>query len=234
SRKHEGIERYARLVHGHGSGHVQVMENGAILECDALAGQKTGYFFDQRPNRSWVGSLCEGRAVLDLFAYVGAFAVQALKAGAAHVTSVDASQSALHWASRNVARLGAENRWEAIRGDMPRVLHDLGQQKRRFDIVICDPPAFVKSRSKRQAGLRGYQGLARSCAALVRAEGLLCAASCSGLIDMDEFRLATLKGIREAGRSAQIVHVGEAGADHPWLPSMPETRYLKFMAWRLD
>ncbi len=234
SRRHEGIDRYARLVHGRGSGQVQVVENGAVLNCDALTGQKTGYFYDQRPNRTWVGKLCAGREVLDLFAYVGAFAVQALQGGARHVTSVDASQTALDWACRNVARLGAETSWEGIRGDVPRILQELGEQKRRFDIVICDPPAFVKSRSKRQAGLRGYQRLARSCATLVRPGGLLCTASCSGLISLDEFRLATLKGIREAGRSAQIVHVGEAGADHPWLPAMPEMRYLKFMAWRLD
>ncbi len=234
SRRHEGLTSEARVVYGEGDGKVAARENGALLHCDALHGQKTGFFYDQRPNRVWVGRLCAGKQVLDLFSYVGAFAVQALAAGADSVTSVDASKQALDWAERNVAACQGRNRWHRVRSDVMPFLRDMQREGGRFEVVVCDPPAFVKSRDKRRSGLIGYQRLAAGCAPLVASGGLLCAASCSGLVGMEEFRKATLAGIRQAGRAAQVVYTGGAGADHPWLPTMPETRYLKFIAFRLD
>ena len=234
SRRHEGLAQYARLMRGDGDGVVTAMEDGIAMRCHALEGQKTGYFYDQRPNRRWIGAHCQGRRVLDLFSYVGAFAVQALQGGASEVVSVDASATALDWARQNIAAAGYAQRWQGMKGDVTQQLRQMAEEKQRFDIVICDPPAYVKSRQKVRQGLQGYQHLATHACHLLKAGGMFCAASCSGLVSMEDFRRATVAGIRQAGRAAQLVHEAGAGADHPWLPAMPETRYLKFITFMLD
>jgi len=234
SRRHEGLEQYSRVISGNGNGIVTAVEGKADMRCHALEGQKTGYFYDQRPNRHWTGSHAGGRRVLDLFSYVGAFAVQALQGGAREVISVDASATALDWAEHNIAAAGHAMRWQGMQGDVLKLLRTMAEEKQRFDIVICDPPAYVKNRQKIKQGLQGYQHLAGHACRLLKPGGMLCAASCSGLVSMQDFRRATVAGIRQAGRAAQVIHEGGAGADHPWLPTMPETRYLKFIAFMLD
>jgi len=234
SRRYEGLESYSKVWKGSGNGIVTANEAGIPMQCHALEGQKTGYFYDQRPNREWIGRLCKGRRVLDLFAYVGAFAVKALEHEASEVVSLDASEAALGWAKRNVGAAGFGDRWQGVQVDIMRALPEMAAKGERFDVVICDPPAFVKSRNRLKEGLRGYQKLAMEATRLVKPGGIFCAASCSGLVGSDDFRKATVAGIREAGRGAQIVYEGGAGADHPWLPAMPETRYLKFLGMFLD
>jgi len=234
SRLHEGLEQHAVRLKGAGDGIVTAREGELALQGDALHGQKTGYFYDQRPNRQWVAAHCAGRRVLDLFSYVGAFAAHALAGGAHEVVSVDASATAMDWAHRNLACLPQAARWRGIKGDVTRTLKQMGDARERFDIVICDPPAYVKNRRKLEQGLRGYQQLAMHAARVLRQGGMLCAASCSGVVPMEAFRRATQQGIRQAGRGACIVYEGGAGADHPWLPAMPETRYLKFITFMLD
>lgn len=234
SRVHEGLECGAERLQGMGDGVVTAMEGGLRFQCDALHGQKTGFFYDQRPNREWVAKHGKQRRVLDLFAYVGAFAAPLLRAGASAVVSVDASASALAWAQRNIAQLPEKSSWEGVKGDVLQTLKRLADEGERFDVVICDPPAYVKNRRKLEQGLRGYQRLAQHACRLLRQGGMFCAASCSGLVSMEMFRRASLQGIRQAGRGARVVYEGGAGADHPWLPSMPETRYLKFVAFMLD
>ncbi len=234
ARRLEGLDARTRHVRGKGDGVVTAHECGLPMRCHALEGQKTGYFYDQRPNRRWIGAHCADRRVLDLFAYVGAFAAQALRGGAASVTSVDASAPALDFARLNMEQNGFAERWQGIRADVMHWLQAAVADNARFDTVVCDPPAFVKSRARRQQGLRGYRKLARLAAGVTAPGGMLALASCSGLVSEDEFRKACLHGLREAGRSGIIVHVGCAGADHPWLPAMPETRYLKFLVLMLD
>lgn len=234
SRQHEALEAYTRVWRGEGEGEVTAMEGGLPMRCHALAGQKTGYFYDQRPNRAWIGRHCRDKRVLDLFAYVGAFAQASLAGGAAEVVSVDTSAPALDWARRNIEAVGHAGRWQGIAADVSKALADMAARGERFDIVISDPPAYVKSRAKLRQGLRGYTRLAEEATRLVKPGGMLCAASCSGLVGMDDFRKATVQGVKAAGRGAQIVYEGGAGADHPWLPAMPETRYLKFSAMMLD
>ncbi len=234
SRRLDGLNEYARLACGEGDGLVTADEHGLPMRCHALEGQKTGYFYDQRPNRGWIGGASRGRRVLDLFAYVGAFAAQALRGGAREVVSMDASQQALAFAEENIRAAGFADRWRGVRADIMKALPELAADGERFDIVICDPPAFAKSRASLARGLRGYQRLARDAARLVAPGGMLALASCSGLVGEDDFRKACMRGIREAGRGGGIVHVGCAGADHPWQPAMPETRYLKFFVWILD
>jgi len=234
ARDYEHLPRYARYAHGEGDGTVHAEENGLAFRCNALSGQKTGYFFDQRPNRAFVAQQAAGRSVLDLFSYVGSFSVQALAAGANRVVSVDASEEAVAQTAHNVRAIGGEARWQGHCKDVMAELGALFDAGERFDIVICDPPAFVKSRKQIKNGLTGYQKLNRMAARLVAPGGLLCAASCSGLVDEENFIRHVAMGIREAGRRGRIVQQGGAGADHPWLPAMPESRYLKFVTLQLD
>ncbi len=234
SRLLEGLPLDSYIARGDGDGSVAAVEGGIELRCNALTGQKTGYFYDQRPNRAWMRRIARDRRVLDLFAYVGAFALQALAGGAREVVSVDSSETALSCAEANIRASAPSGRWRPIRADVLKLLPQLIEEGERFEIVICDPPAYVKSRARKQQGLRGYRKLARETARLVAPGGMLALASCSGLVSEDEFRKACLHGIREAGRAGSIVHVGGAGPDHPWNPAMPETRYLKFFVFMLD
>ena len=234
SRKLEGLPLETRIARGDGDGEIVADEGGLRMLGHALEGQKTGYFYDQRPNRAWIGAHCREARVLELFSYVGAFAARALAGGAASVTSVDASARALDYARRNMEANGLAERWQCVEADVMEWLPRAIAERQRHDVVICDPPAFVKSRARLKQGLRGYQKLARLAAGVTAPGGMLALASCSGLVSEDDFRKACLRGVREAGRAGQIVHVGCAGADHPWLPAMPETRYLKFHVWILD
>lgn len=233
-RELEGLERYSRVGRGSGTGEIVAVEAGVAMHADALHGQKTGYFFDQRPNRAWLAPLARDKRVLDLFSYVGAFAAQALRGGAAEVVSVDASQAALDFAGRNMQELGAAEHWQGICADIMQWLPQQIEAGARYDVVICDPPAFVKSRKLLRQGLSGYQRVNKLAARLVAPGGILCSASCSGLVSSDDLRKSVGAGLREAGRAAQIIYEGGAGPDHPWLPAMPETRYLKFLAMVLD
>jgi len=233
-RKLEGLENYTRVHSGDGTGEIVAVEHGVAMHAHALEGQKTGYFFDQRPNRAWLAPLTKGKRVLDLFSYVGAFSAQALQAGAAEVVSVDASQAALKYAERNMNELGAAERWQGVCADVMKWIPEQIAAGERFDVVVCDPPAFVKSRKLLREGLAGYQKVNKLAARLVAPGGILCSASCSGLVSSDDLRKSVSMGLREAGRSARIIYEGGAGADHPWLPAMPETRYLKFFAMVLD
>lgn len=234
SRLHEGLEMFNRVYSGDGDGSLIADEGGTAMHCHALDGQKTGYFYDQRPNRAWISALSNNKRVLDLFCYVGAFSVQALKGGASQVVSIDASQTALDYAGHNIEQAGLTTGWQARCADVMKELQSMDENKERFDIVICDPPAFVKNRKKMQEGLRGYERLMERATRLVAPGGMLCAASCSGLVGPDDFRKSVNAGIRNAGRKAQVVYEGGAGGDHPWSPSMPETRYLKFLGLMLD
>ncbi len=145
-----------------------VEEGGVRFPVDPLAGQKTGWFFDQRPNRDRVAALATGGRVLDLFAHTGAFGLRCAAAGAEQVLLVDSSAAALHQAEMAAAGNGLAGRVAVRRGDAFEVMQELGAAGERFDLVVCDPPAFAKSRKDAAAGLRAYGRMARLAAELVR------------------------------------------------------------------
>ncbi|MDX8389862.1 MAG: class I SAM-dependent rRNA methyltransferase [Mariprofundaceae bacterium] len=234
SRELEGLNQYAKVAVGDGDGLITAVEGGASLHCHALSGQKSGYFYDQRPNRSWIANHVDGKRVLDLFSYVGAFAVQSLQAGASEVVSIDASESALAFAEENVKTLDASSRWQGVKADVMHVLADMQAGGEKFDVVICDPPAFVKGRKQMKSGLAGYEKLNTMASRLVSPGGILCSASCSGLVTFDEFRKVMGRSLRAGGHRAHTLYEGSAGVDHPSLPAMAETRYLKFMALHVE
>ncbi len=216
---------------------IPVPMNGAIYMADVMGGQKTGLFFDQRPNHAFAAKLARGGAVLDVFSHVGGFSLAALASGAASALAVDGSAPALELAASGAAATGVADRFETRQGDAFAVLEDLGTQGAQFDLVVCDPPAFAPAKASLEAGLRAYERVARLAAPLVRDGGYLVVCSCSHAADLKRFRDSSARGIGRGlgagARRAQLVHTGFAGPDHPLLPQLAESGYLKSLVFHL-
>ncbi len=208
--------------------------NGASYMADLTGGQKTGLFYDQRPNHAFAAKLVHpGARVLDVFSHVGGFGLAMLAGGAAHAVSVDGSAAALELAAKGAEVSGFADRFQTRQGDAFDVLAKLGEEGAEFDVVICDPPAFAPSKQALDAGLRAYERIARLAAPLVKPGGYLGLCSCSHAADLGRFRDASSRGIGRAGRRAQLIHTGFAGPDHPQLPQLAESGYLKAVFYRL-
>ncbi len=208
--------------------------NGATYMADLTGGQKTGLFYDQRPNHAFAARLVHPDAqVLDVFSHVGGFGLAMLAGGAAQALSVDGSAAALDLATKGAEASGYADRFQIRQGDAFDVLTQLGEEGAQFDVVICDPPAFAPSKQALDAGLRAYERIARLAAPLVKSGGYLGLCSCSHAADLGRFRDASSRGIGRAGRQAQLIHTGFAGPDHPQLPQLAESGYLKAVFYRL-
>ncbi len=229
----EGLSEETVMLRGTLDAPVPVPMNGAIYMADLLGGQKTGLFFDQRPNHAFAASLARGARVLDVFSHVGGFGLAALAGGAASVLAVDGSAPALELAGQGAQATGVAERFTTRKGDAFDVLSALADTGAQFDVVVCDPPAFAPSKQALDAGLRAYERVARLAAPLVAPGGYLGLCSCSHAVDLVRFRTACSRGIGRAGRSAQIIHTGFAGPDHPILPELAESGYLKALFYRL-
>jgi 23S rRNA (cytosine1962-C5)-methyltransferase len=231
----EGLAEEMAVVRGKApAGPVPVPMNGAVYMADLMGGQKTGLFFDQRPNHAFAARLARGARVLDVFSHVGGFALAALAGGAEQALAVDASGPALALAGQGAEASGFAGRFATRQGDAFEVLEALGAEGARFDLVICDPPAFAPAKPALEAGLRAYERIARLAAPLVAPGGYLILCSCSHAADLQAFRNASARGIGRGGRRGQIIHTGFAGPDHPVLPQLAESSYLKALAFRLD
>jgi 23S rRNA (cytosine1962-C5)-methyltransferase len=234
SRVLEGLPEETVLLQGTVSGPVPVPMNGAVYMADLLGGQKTGLFYDQRPNHAFAARLAKGARVLDVFAHVGGFGLAALAGGAASALAVDASAAALDLASKGAAASGFADLFTTRQGDAFAVMEALAADGAQFDLVICDPPAFAPAKPALEAGLRAYERLAKLAAPLVAPGGYLVLCSCSHAADLQAFRTASIRGIGRGGRTSQILHTGFAGPDHPQLPQLAESGYLKALVFRLD
>ena len=223
-RELEGLPSYAQAV-GEVPDPVEIDEGGARFAVSLTAGQKTGWFFDQRDNRDALARYVPGRSVLDVFSYVGGWAVRALKAGAASAAAVDSSAPALEGARGNAALNGVT--LETIQGEALETLRALRQQNRRFDVVVVDPPALIKRKKDLEAGLGHYGALNRAALELVGADGILVSCSCSHPLEMDALQRILLRESRATGRRLSILEQRSQSADHPVHPAIPETRYLK-------
>ncbi|HKW55018.1 MAG TPA: class I SAM-dependent rRNA methyltransferase [Stellaceae bacterium] len=230
----EGLEPERRLAKGEIDGPIELVENGARFLADPREGQKTGWFFDQRDNRRFVAGLSTGARVLDLYCYAGGFAIAAAQAGADAVLALDRSESALALAAQSAEINGVGERCRFQRADAFGELSRLVAQGERFDVVIADPPAFVKSKKDLGPGLRGYRKLARLSATLVAQGGVLFIASCSHNVEPPDFAEAVRRGLEDAGRSGRILRSAGAAPDHPVHPWLPESAYLKAQALVLD
>ncbi|WP_103334152.1 RSP_2647 family RNA methyltransferase [Pseudotabrizicola formosa] len=234
SRSLEGLAEEVVVVRGAVDGPLTVPMNGALYMADLVGGQKTGLFYDQRPNHAFAARLARGARVLDVFAHVGGFGLACLAAGAESALSVDGSAPALALAAQGAAAMGVEARFATRQGDAFDVLEALGAEGAQFDLVICDPPSFAPAKPALEAGLRAYERVARLAAPLVAPGGYLVLCSCSHAADLASFRNASGRGIGRGGRRAQLIHTGFAGPDHPMLPQLAESGYLKALTFRLD
>jgi 23S rRNA (cytosine1962-C5)-methyltransferase len=206
---------------------VIIEEGGARFEVDLKGGQKTGFYFDQRENRTTVGRLASRRRVLDCFSYTGGFAIHCARGGATHVLAVDDSAPALDGLTENVRLNSLEGRVDTVRGNAFEVLRDLDGKKERFDLVILDPPAFVKKKSQLKAGLAGYRDINRAGMKLLNQGGFLVTCSCSQNLHFEDFHNVLRQAARSVGRRFRILHSLTQAPDHPILQAMPETQYLK-------
>ena len=212
---------------------VMVPMNGAHYAADLTGGQKTGLFYDQRPNHAFAARLSEGADVLDVFSHVGGFGLAALAGGAKSALCVDGSAPALALAELGAKDAGFGDKMSTRKGDAFDVLEALGKDGAQYDIVICDPPAFAPGKAKLEVGLRAYERLAKMAAPLVKEGGYLVLCSCSNAADLGKFRFACTRGIGRADRAGSLIHTGFAGPDHPLMPQLAESGYLKALFYRL-
>ncbi len=214
---------------------IRFLENGMRFTADVIHGQKTGFFLDQRDNRSLVRRLSRGRRVLNLFSFNGGFSIAAGLGGASHVTSVDIAAPAIeaadaHWLNNDLAG-GLHS---GIAGDVFEFLETATQAKRTWDFVICDPPSFAPSESTKATALNAYSRLAQLAAKATAAGGLLALASCSSHISHDDFLHSSGEAVGKARRKAILLADCGLPVDHPSPLAMPELRYLKFLLFKLD
>ena len=224
ARRQEGLAEGVALLFGTDAT-VEVAEGGVRFPVDPLGGQKTGWYFDQRPNRDRVAALAKDARVLDVFCHVGAFGLRCALAGASDVTLVDSSASTLAQAEIAATLNGIADAVHIRRDDAFDAMAALAGE--RFDIVVCDPPAFARSRKDADAGLRAYGRMARLAAPLVASGGFLFVASCSYHAPVEAWSAQIAFGLHRARREGRILFTGGAGPDHPVHPHLPESAYLK-------
>ncbi len=221
----EGLPSYVETARGTMPDLLEVEENGVRFRVPALTGQKTGWFFDQAANRRALLKYVEGRRVLDVFSYLGAWGLSAARAGASEVTCVDSSASALELLEASAKDNSLDV--STIKGDAFDVLEKLHEERRKFDVVIIDPPAFIKRKKDIPKGEAAYRRLNQLAMQLLDRDGILVSCSCSYHLESDQLLGAINKAGRHVSRFVQVVETGGQAADHPLHPAIPETRYLK-------
>ena len=227
----EGLDSRVETVHGTLPESLTIDEGGLRFTVPATGGQKTGWFFDQRPNRDRLTRYCAERRVLDLFSYVGAWGLRAAAAGASEVLCVDSSAPALEALEANAVANSLAG-VTTVRGDAFEVLRALRDAGERFDTVVVDPPALVKKRKDHKAGSEAYRRLNRLSLQLLAPGGTLLSSSCSFHFSRDDLRIAVERAARQADVEIQLLEQGTAGPDHPVHPAMAETDYLKCLVFR--
>lgn len=231
-RELEGLHNYVEVI-GRVPETVDLEENGVRFRVSVQAGQKTGWFYDQRENRARLARYVKGLRVLDLFSYVGGWGVQAAAFGAGEVVCVDASQDALANVAVNAGLNQLGDKVQTRKGDAFDVLRELREAREHFDVVVLDPPAFIKRKKDTKAGLEAYQRINQQAMQVLAKDGILVSASCSYHLDAAQLQQAVLSAARHLDRSVQILERGRQGADHPAHAAIPETEYLKALYCRV-
>ncbi|BFM09131.1 class I SAM-dependent rRNA methyltransferase [Halioxenophilus aromaticivorans] len=206
---------------------IEIVENNTRFWVPVHTGQKTGWFYDHRESRAYLQRLVKGKRVLDVFSYIGGWGVQALVAGAGEAMCVDASSQALDWVQANAELNGVADRISALEGKAQPGLKALLEAGEKFDVVVMDPPAFIKRKKDQKSGEAAYYHLNELAMRLLDKNGILVSGSCS--MHLPRARLTELlrSSSRHLDRQLQIFHQGGQGADHPVHPAIPETEYLK-------
>ena len=212
----------------------EIRENGVYYAVDVENGQKTGFFLDQKYNRLAVARLAKGKRVLDCFTHTGSFALNAAMGGAAHVTAVDVSASAIEMARQNARRNGLEDRMDFITADVFDLLPELAAQgKAPYDFIILDPPAFTKSRKTVDSAQRGYKEINLRALKLLPRGGYFATASCSHFMPSELFVKMLRSAALDAGVELRQIEARQQAPDHPILWNVPETDYLKFYIFQV-
>ncbi|MCP5208720.1 MAG: class I SAM-dependent rRNA methyltransferase [Hahellaceae bacterium] len=226
-RESEGLSSYVEVVHGDPGEWLSLTENGVKFQVPTTGGQKTGWFYDHRLNRARLKDYVQGKRVLDLFSYAGGWGVQAACFGAESVVAVDSSELALNMLMKNAALNGVQEKVQTIQGDVFNVLKAMLDSEQRFDVVIADPPAFIPRRKDLKSGEQAYSRLNQQALRLLEHDGILVSASCSMHLSTEKLVDIVRSAGRHVDRNMQVLEVGAQGADHPVLPAVPETSYLK-------
>jgi 23S rRNA (cytosine1962-C5)-methyltransferase len=227
----EGLEPYVRAAKGEIPTRLAIEEGGERYFADPAGGQKTGWYYDQRDNRAFMSMLAKNRSVLDTYCYTGGFTIRLAHAGASEVSALDSSAPALALAEEAAAANGVERTCKFIKADVFEEFERLAAAGEKFDIVIADPPPFVKSRKDLEPGAKAYRKLARLGASVTEAGGFLCLCSCSHNISPERFAAECATGIARAGRHARLIRQVGACPDHPIHPMLPESAYLKTLVY---
>ncbi len=233
SRKLENLPLYVESAFGNFPEEITLEENGITFVISPHKGQKTGWFYDHRDNRQLLINFVSGRRVLDVFSYVGGWAIQAACFGAKEIWALDSSAAALKQLEHNAKLNKVESKIKTFEADAFTQLkhwHETGQQ---FDVVIIDPPAFIKKRKDHAEGLAAYKKLNGLAIQLLAKGGYLISASCSHHLTADELQECVLSGSLKSKKEIQILKRGHQGVDHPIHPAIPETEYLKCLTCRV-
>lgn len=230
----EGLSPRKGILRGALSTPVFVKEGEVRFEVDLLEGQKTGFFFDHRESRAAFANLAGEGEVLDLFCYAGAWGLMAAMAGAKRVTFVDNSTHAMELAQRNARLNGLSGKCEFLKDEALDAMRDLDRRDRRFNAIVLDPPAFVKSKKHLAEGLRGYRNLNARAIGFLADGGILASSSCSYHVSWDLFEGVMADAVGRGRRRATVLYRGGQPPDHPVPLLLPEAAYLKCMIMRIE
>ena len=228
-RKKEGLATVVGVLQGEAPpAFIDISEEGRHYRVDVINGHKTGFYLDQRDNRSMLQHYAAGKTVLNCFSYTGGFSIAALHGGATHATNIDASQPALDIAAQTAALNGfAPERMDNICGDVFKLLREYRNEGRQFDIVVLDPPKFAENRNQLEKAARGYKDINLLGFKLLKPNGLLFTYSCSGLMESNLFQKIVADAAVDAGCDARILRKLDQATDHPTRLAFPEGYYLK-------
>lgn len=230
----EGLPQLSGLLRGRLEGDAEVRESGLVFKVDLLGGHKTGFYYDQRENRLALRRYAAVPRALDLYCNEGAFALHMAAAGAAEVTGIDQSAASLARAEANAAANGLEGRCRFEEGDAPHRLSEMHSAGERFDVIALDPPSFTRSRRNVAHARRAYVDVNRRAMRVLERGGILATASCSHHISEETFQACVREAAVSSGRSLVLLEWRSQAPDHPVLPAMPETRYLKMGIFKVD
>ena len=233
ARDAEGLERYVDTAFGMVPDWIDLEENGVKFQAPVLEGQKTGWFYDHRMNRARLAPYVKGKRVLDLFSYIGGWGVQAAAFGASEVFCVDASGFALDGVERNAALNEVAEKVTCVEGAVFAALKELKAAEERFDVIVADPPAFIKRKKDIKNGEAAYRRLNETAMRMLNKDGILVSASCSMHLEGDNLQNILLTSARHLDRNIQLLERGAQGPDHPVHPAIAETRYIKSLTVRL-
>ncbi|MFW2372774.1 MAG: class I SAM-dependent rRNA methyltransferase [Gammaproteobacteria bacterium] len=233
AREREGLPRYIEVVQGSVPEVVQLEDSGVVYQAAVHTGQKTGWYYDQRLNREALGHFVKGKRILDVFSYIGAWGVKAAVEGAEEVICVDASAPALEQVGVNAELNHVADKMSGLQGDAFDVLKSLRLDKERFDVVVVDPPAFIKRKKDFKEGREAYRRINQLAMQVLAKDGLLVAGSCSHHMPRQELQKMLLQSARHLDRNMQVLLQGYQGPDHPVHPAIPETEYLKAIFCRV-